>query len=149
MLQDRIEPNDIFPGHLTGPHTHIGAAGRSREQVTSILESGRFRPEDRPETVGAALAPVAVVIAGDDIPGLVQAVEDRLGQPQLLIRSKLCDIARDYDELQRIIGIDVLYGASQIVGRRNGAADMGIGYMSEGKGPLARNRCRQQAAGKN
>src|SRR5258707_2943795 len=107
MPQNRIQPDDILMRDLTGSHPHIGAAGGTGKNKTSILKSRRLRTKEGTKCIGATLAPVRIMIAGDDIPGLVQAVKKRPGLPQLRVRSKLRDIPGDDDEFQFVIGVDI------------------------------------------
>ena len=73
-----------------------------------------FLPQPR-EIGRAGLGPLGIVIAGNDMAGELQAIEEVLRQPELLARAVFGHVARQYDKAESRQRIDVAHGGAQIL----------------------------------
>jgi hypothetical protein len=115
LFQSLIEPAHILWCPVAVAHLHQRPLVHADEAESALLEYKAVLLPDSREIRRARLRPFGVVIARDDVAGDFDAIEDFLGQGELLARTVFCDIAGYHDEAQAGEGIDVVNRGTQVL----------------------------------
>lgn len=144
LRYDRIEPAQVFGGYEAGRHAHVGAAVATQKNKAAVLEIKAFVAENLPKAVVAAFRPFGVVVAGNDVPGLVEVAEYLVRFGQFQVGTEFGHVAGNDDKGQRAVGVDVGHGAAEVFGGRGRSADVGVGNDGKAEGGRGGRRWREK-----
>ena len=126
-----IEPDHALSRKKRRGHTHIRAAVGTYEFYALAVEFELLISENLHESIASAFRPFRIMVAGYDIIGFVQPVDNGFCEFYLLVRAEFGNIARDNDKREFIIFVNVIYAGLQVLYAGRPFRDMRIGKISE------------------
>ncbi len=140
LRQDPVEPPDVLRREVAVTELHDGTLRHPDEAETAALEGETVVPPDAPEIRAARLRPLRVVVAGQDVIGDLETVQDVFGRAEVRVEAHIGDVARHQDEGDARLPIDVVDGRLE-VRRAAVRADMGVAQPGEPeRGPARAGR---------
>ena len=115
VLQSLLEPAHILRRPVAIAHLHQRPLMHANETIPAVLEDEPVLLPDSRKVRRAGLGPLRVMVAGQDVAGNLEAVEDFPGQAELLPRAVFGDVTGKHHEAQAGKGIDVAHRGAQVL----------------------------------
>ena len=125
-IRYRVEPYHALARQQSRGHAHVRAAVGSYEFYALEVELELLISKHLYKCVAAALRPLCVMVAGYDVIGFVQLVENRFSKFNLPVCAELRNISGNYGKGEFIIPVYVIYAGLQVFYAGRTLGDVGI-----------------------
>ncbi len=137
--QGPLQPAHVLGRPVTVPHFRTGPWCMPMNRKPPLSKAKRSAPQSRVELRAARFGPLRVVVAGDEVIGDAQTVEDVLGHAEIREQAHFGDVAGHQDEGETGLRIDIRDRGPEVV-RAPVGADVRIAQPGEAQGGPAGRR---------